>query len=102
VLGSGVGSAEMNVPNLTGMSLGEARSYLQTMNINVGAIIPSSLAGNSDAFVYKTNPPQFSQTTPGQRVTNKIRPGQLLDLYVTVTKPVADSVSSPAQPSDNQ
>jgi eukaryotic-like serine/threonine-protein kinase len=95
VLGSGVGTAEMNVPNLTGMSLSEARSYLQTMNINVGAIMPSTLAGSNDAYVYKTNPPQYSESTPGQRVVNKIRPGQLLDLYVTVTKPVEDSVTTP-------
>jgi beta-lactam-binding protein with PASTA domain len=102
VLGSGVGSAEMNVPDLAGMTLGEAKSYLQSMNINIGAVIPSELVGNSEAFVYKTNPPQFSEATPGQKVTNKIRPGQLLDLYVTATKPVTDTVSTPQPPEDNQ
>jgi eukaryotic-like serine/threonine-protein kinase len=101
VLGSGLGSAEMNVPNVIGMSLGEAKSYLASLNINLGAIIPPDLAGNNEAFVYKTNPPQYTEAAPGQRVTNKIRPGQLLDLYVTVTKPATDTTTTPPV-TDNQ
>lgn len=105
VLGSGVGTAEMNVPNLTGMTLNEAKSYLQSLNINIGAVIPPDLAGNGDAYIYKTNPPQYSETTPGQRTMNKIRPGQLLDLYVTVNKPVANDTGTavpPATPPENE
>lgn len=91
VLGSGLGSAEMNVPGaVIGMTLGEAKAYLATMNINIGAIVPAELAGNDEAFVYRTNPPQYSEPTPGQRIQNKIRPGQLLDLYVSAAKPRQD------------
>jgi beta-lactam-binding protein with PASTA domain len=98
VLGSGVGTAEMNVPNLTGMTLNEAKSYLQSLNINIGAVIPPDLAANGEAYVYKTNPPQYSETTPGQRTMNKIRPGQLLDIYVTANKPVViDTTTAPPQ-----
>lgn len=105
VLGSGLGTAEMNVPgNIIGMSLGEAKSYLMSMNINIGAVIPQDLAGNDEAFVYRTNPPQYSEPTPGQRVQNKIRPGQLLDLYVTLSKPqpaIVDTTATPPPP-ENQ
>lgn len=94
VLGSGLGTAEMNVPgNIIGMTLGEAKSYLMSMNINIGAIVPAEMSNNDEAFVYKTNPPQYSDQG-GQRVQNKIRPGQLLDLYVTSSKP------SPVVPSE--
>jgi hypothetical protein len=53
------------------------------------------MASNDEAFVYKTNPPQYSDQG-GQRVQNRIRPGQLLDLYVTSSKP------APVVPSDPQ
>jgi beta-lactam-binding protein with PASTA domain len=102
VLGSGLGSAEMNVPNLAGMTLGEAKSYLASLDINLGAVIPTELAGKDDAYVYKTNPPQYTEAAPGQRVTNKIRPGQLLDLYVTASKPASDTTATTPPPNDNQ
>lgn len=92
VLGSGLGSAEMNVPDVVGMTLGQAKDYLASMNINIGAVVPADMAGNNDAYVYRTNPPRYSEAAPGQRVQNKIRPGQLLDLYVTGSKP------QPAEP----
>lgn len=102
VLGSGLGTAEMNVPgNVVGMTLGQAREYLASMNINIGAVIPPELAANPSAFVYKTNPPQYSET-PSGHVTNKIRPGQLLDLYVTTAKPQVDTATVPSPPDDNK
>jgi len=97
VLGSGLGTAEMNVPgNIIGMTLGEAKAYLMSMNINVGAIVPAEMSNNDEAFVYKTNPPQYSDQGGG-RVQNRIRPGQLLDLYVSSSKP-APVIPSEPQP----
>jgi beta-lactam-binding protein with PASTA domain len=97
ILGSGLGSAELQVPeNIIGMTLSQAKDFLATLNINIGAIIPSDLAGNDNAFVYKTNPSRYSETTPG--TINKIRPGQLLDLYVTTTAPVKDTSAAPQTP----
>lgn len=90
VLGSGLGTAEMNVPDVVGMTLGQARDYLSSMNINVGAIVPAEMASSNDAYVYRTSPSQYSESTPGQRVQNKIRPGQLIDLYVSAGKPQPD------------
>lgn len=102
ILASGAGSEEMNVPgNVIGMTLAQAKEYLASMNINVGAIVPPELAANAGAFVYKTNPPQYSETA-GQRVPNKIRPGQLLDLFVTTAKPVADTIAAPPEPGINE
>jgi beta-lactam-binding protein with PASTA domain len=100
VLGNGVGSEVMNVPDVTGMSLGQARAYLVSMNINIGAIVPPDIAANEEAFVEKTNPPQYSEVN-GQRVQNKIKPGQSLDLYLTLTKPapvIRDTVTPPPPP----
>lgn len=102
VLGNGVGSEVMNVPDVVGMSLGQARSYLTTLNIAIGAVVPTDLATNDEAFIERTNPPKYSEVN-GQRVQNKIRPGQSLDLYLTLSKPapvVIDSVPPP--PPQNQ
>lgn len=88
VLGNGVGSETMNVPDMVvGMSLGQAKDYLASMNIPIGAIAPPSLAGNDGAFVERTNPPAYSEVN-GQKIRNKIRPGQSLDLILSLNKPV--------------
>jgi eukaryotic-like serine/threonine-protein kinase len=102
VLGNGVGSEVMNVPDVVGMSLGQARSFLSTLNITVGAVVPSDLAGNDEAFVERTNPPKYSDVN-GQRVQNKIRPGQSLDLYLTLSKPAPEVIdTTPPPPPQNQ
>lgn len=102
VLGNGLGNEVMNVPDVVGMSLGQAKSYLTTLNISIGPIIPQELANNNDAYVYKTQPPQFSEVN-GQRVQNKIRPGQLIDLFVTLNKPapVVVDTAPPPPPAQN-
>ena len=104
VLGNGLGDEVMNVPDVVGMPLGQARSYLASLNINIGAVVPTDLAGNNEAYVERTNPPRYSDVN-GQRVQNKIRPGQLLDLFVTMSRPapaVVDTTAPPPPPPQNQ
>jgi beta-lactam-binding protein with PASTA domain len=95
VLGSGVGSSNMNVPDLIGMTLDEARTMLGSMNLGVGSVVAmGSIADSSAAFVVKQNPEVFSEPTPGQKNPNKTRAGSTFDLYISATAPVRDTTNT--------
>ena len=101
VLGDGVGNVLMNVPNIVGMSLSDARSYLQSLNIGLGAIVPD--AGITDpekAYVYRQTPPEKGLDSEGNDKNNKIHPGQVIDVYLSVTQPPVDTTAAPP-PDDN-
>jgi hypothetical protein len=82
------------------MTLDDAKRYLSSMNIPLGAVAPPELAGNDAAFVERTNPPAYSEIN-GQRVQNKIKPGQSLDLILSLTKPVQPVVDTLPPPPQN-
>jgi beta-lactam-binding protein with PASTA domain len=97
VLGSGLGEASLNVPDLVGMTVSEARLYLSNKNINIGTVLQQDpVSDTANAFIVKQSPLPFSTIGPGQIVANKIRPGQLMDIWVSPTAPVKDTT----QPSD--
>jgi beta-lactam-binding protein with PASTA domain len=105
VLGSGVGTEVMNVPDLFGMTLTEARQYLSSMNINVGSIITvGSVSDQGSAFIVRQNPEAYTTSPEGGRMVNKIRPGQVLDLYISQTPGTRDTITvvtpPPPQPVD--
>lgn len=94
VLGSGLGGSEMDVPNLIGMTLDEARSYLSTLSINTGAIVGiGAIKDSATAFIVKQSPEYLSELLDpsGNRVPNKIRQGQIMDLYISSVAPIRDT-----------
>jgi beta-lactam-binding protein with PASTA domain len=92
VLGDGGGGEQVPVPNLFGMTLADARVYLESMKL-LDAIYPADLATNPNAYVYKQEP---SPLTPDGR-PNMIRQGQVIDLFLQITKPVPDTTAAPQQ-----
>jgi beta-lactam-binding protein with PASTA domain len=96
VIGNGVGQAVMNVPDLTGMTVAQARDYLSSSNIELGSIIAdNSVTDTESAFIIKQNPSPYSELA-GEMVTNKIRPGQIMDIWISAAPPVRDStITSP-------
>jgi beta-lactam-binding protein with PASTA domain len=97
ILGSGVTGAEMDVPNLVGLTLNEAKNLLGSISLNLGSIIAvSSISDSGAAYIVRQNPQLFTEATPGQRVNNKIRTGQLLDVYISAVAPPKDSTQVPA------
>ena len=104
VLGSGLGGNEMDVPNLIGMTLSEARSYLSSMSINVGAIVAvGSIRDSATAFVVRQSPEYLSEMLDeaGNRTTNKIRQGQLMDIFISNIAPVRDTGKIVPPPNQN-
>lgn len=101
VLGSGVGGEETEVPDLIGLTLGEAKAYLTSLNINLGSILALGIVADSAAaFVIKQNPPLYSEIpgTNGEKQVNKIRQGQIMDLYISEKPPVKDTLLTITQP----
>ena len=88
VIGSGIGNDDMAVPKLIGLTYEEAKILLQTNGLIVGSVIPDPLVKDTaSAFIYKQSP--LSRTEDGFRV--RIRPGQMIDVWLSVEKPVVDS-----------
>ncbi len=88
ILGSGVGDNEFNVPDLTGLTYSEAINVLNAKAIGLGAlIVVDGVKDTAAAFVVKQNP-ELSTTIEGQRYINRIRSGQMIDLYISINPPI--------------
>jgi len=88
VLGSGVGNIEMYVPNLVGLKVSDAIAQLNAMHLSVGPIIAlEAVTDTLNAFVVEQRPSVYSEPMPGQKVQNKLRAGQIVDLFIKPTMP---------------
>jgi hypothetical protein len=91
VLGDGVGNIEMIVPSLIGMTYRDAARLLQANGLNLGAVVlDPGITDTSGAFIYKQNPDRFRDDGVKQR----IRPGQLMDVWLSIDKPAVDSTGN--------
>ena len=82
VLGRGEGTEQMEVPDMFGMTLSEAKVMLESNGLPLGTIQPTDADPNG--YVYKQNPARL--TMSGN--INKIKQGQFIDLWVQTEKPV--------------
>jgi beta-lactam-binding protein with PASTA domain len=98
VIGGGLAQQEIPVPELYGLTLGDAKAQLESMGITLAAIVPSgSITDTLKAFVYKQNPE--SKSDDGQPAF--IQPGQTMDLWISSTPPAPDSTKVNMQPMDS-
>ena len=86
----------MPVPKLIGLTFDDAKAYCDAQGLSLGAIIPDpDVSDMGNAFVKWQNP--SSKTEDGHSI--RIRPGQMIDIRLSVAKPVSDS-SSIKEPSN--
>lgn len=89
VLGDGVGKTDFAVPVITGMTFGEAKQMLESAGVGIGAIvIETNITDTASAWIYRQSPERFDDEKRIQR----IRSGQLIDVWLQADKPVVDSV----------
>jgi beta-lactam-binding protein with PASTA domain len=93
VLGSGIGETEFVVPNLIGKTYGLAKSMLESNGLVINPIAPG-ISDTMNAFVIKQNPEQFAED--GKR--SRIRPGQMIDVWLSTIRPIIDSSESKNTP----
>ena len=106
VLGSGIGNQDMAVPKLVGLSFMEAKILLEAQGLGLASVIPDpDVRDTASSFVYRQNPEPKNEE--GKQF--RIRPGQTMDLWLSVQRPVIDStenrvpkpVETPKQQDDN-
>jgi beta-lactam-binding protein with PASTA domain len=102
VLGSGEGMGDIEVPQLVGLTFEAGKMMLQTMNINLGAVVAvTPITDSAAAFIIRQSPAALSDSLDmsGFKLPNKMKPGQLMDLFISNTAPAAsDSTNSPYHP----
>ncbi len=82
----------MAVPNLIGMRFDEAVIYLESLGLTYGSVVPDpGITDQASAFVYKQNP--SPKTIDGVQIF--IRPGQMMDIWLSEDRPVADTTNYP-------
>lgn len=93
VLGSGLGSEDIDVPDLVGLNVATAISIIQGKQLGLGPIVARGevIKDTMNAFVIDQNPKVFSEPYPGQKNQNRLRAGQIVDLFISKTKPVVDT-----------
>jgi hypothetical protein len=65
------------------------------LNLNVGSVVLTTpITDSANAFVVKQSPDVLSQSSDGQRMANKIKAGQVIDIYLSNVAPVKDSIPS--------
>ncbi|HYO22546.1 MAG TPA: PASTA domain-containing protein [Flavisolibacter sp.] len=90
VLGLGVSDEFIVVPDLIGMTYGEAKALLDAQGLILGAdVFKPDVTDKENSFVYQQRP--TPKTEDGKRLS--IRPGQMVDIFLQVEKPVTDSLT---------
>jgi eukaryotic-like serine/threonine-protein kinase len=80
VIADGIGDTELDIPELVGNTVEEAKFLIKTNNLNLGSIIGlGSIRDTARAFVYKQN--------PAAKKGEKIRMGEQVDIYISTSMP---------------
>lgn len=103
ILGNGLGDVQLAVPDLVGLTIAQAREYISTDNIGIGVIIAESpVSDTANAYIVKQNPEPITTLPSGDKVNNRIRAGQMMDIWISMTPPVKDTTApAPAEPGPN-
>ena len=91
VVGGGLQARKIPVPDLTGLTVTEAREVLKEKGILLAAILTAgAISDTANAFVYKQNPEVWDYE--GSPIY--IQPGQTIDIWIQLTRPVIDSLQT--------
>ncbi|MEP6951789.1 MAG: PASTA domain-containing protein [Ginsengibacter sp.] len=95
VIGGGLAEVQIPVPDLVGHTLIDAKGALESKGITLAAVLATgTITDTLKAFVYKQNP----DVTDEESKPNFIKPGQTMDLWISATPPVPDSLKTKEQP----
>jgi len=90
VLGNGIGEIEFSVPNLVGMKFSDAKTLLESNGLSfLVVLLEAGVTDTMNAYIREQYPPRFSEE--GKRT--KIRPGQTIDVKLSLDRPVIDTLA---------
>lgn len=94
IIGGGVQQIQIPVPTLVGLTVSDAKTLLQSQGIVLASIIGTgNIQDTASAFVYRQNP----DTKDYEGNSNYIQPGQTMDIWIQVERPVIDSLMATPQ-----
>lgn len=91
VLGAGIGDEDMPVPDLFGLPYPEALALVEAGGMSFSVVLlDPDLKDTATGFVYWQNPERLNE----EKKINRIRPGQMMDIRLSLNKPerMADSL----------
>jgi beta-lactam-binding protein with PASTA domain len=92
VLGSGLSNVTMLVPDLFGKTYIEAKAQLDSMGVGLVTVVDPGVRDTLNAYIYKQNPEKLNF----DRRVNRIRPGQIIDIWLSVEqKERIDTLNNP-------
>lgn len=106
VLGNGLGTTRVNVPNLVGMTFLEAKLTLRAYDLNLGAVLKTGAITNEEtAVVYKQNPDAGAnndrQITVGEPIDLFLKEGEKIESTPIPVPPSPADTSKQPIPTDN-
>ncbi len=97
VIGGGLVQMQIQVPDVYGLTLADAKAELDAKGITLAAILPSGdITDTLKSFVIRQNPDV--KNDEGQ--PNFMQPGQTMDLWISATAPPVDSLKEQKVPLD--
>jgi len=91
VLGDGVGKNEFAVPVIVGMTFGDAKIMLEANGLVIGSVVAPGISDTANAYISKQIPERLDY----EHRIQHIRPGQTMDVWLQIDKPVSDSTLIP-------
>ncbi|MDQ6843921.1 MAG: PASTA domain-containing protein [Bacteroidota bacterium] len=89
VIGGGLVQQQIHVPDLLGLTVSEAKTELQSKGILLAAILTfGQVSDTLNAFVIKQNPDSLDEDLKPAY----IQPGQTMDIWISVDRPITDSL----------
>ncbi len=90
MIGSGLTDERIVVPSLLGLTVTEAKVVLDENGVYLGAILADTgVSDTAAAFIYRQNPEKMTDN----KLLNYIRPGQVMDIWVSPVMKIIDSTS---------
>jgi beta-lactam-binding protein with PASTA domain len=91
VLGDGIGDQPTGVPGLVGLNYLSAKAILDSNRLGFGAIVlDAGLRDTLSGWIYRQSPARLDE----DGLPVKIRPGQLIDVWIGSDRPVLDTLNN--------
>jgi beta-lactam-binding protein with PASTA domain len=91
VLGDGIGDQPIGVPGLIGLNYAAAKAIIDSSRLGFGAIVlDAGLRDTLSGFIYRQSPARLDE----DGLPVKIRPGQLIDIWIGADRPVIDTLNN--------
>jgi len=100
VLGNGVGTLEMQVPDLMSKRYSQVKSLLRSLDLNVTPVFDPDVSDTPNAYVTRQSPQKYTQNASGDKRYNRIKPGQTIDIWLS-TRPLITDDSTTAAAGDS-